>query len=156
MELTHGLSHWLDPQANRASVAFVGAAIRSVYRTQEFKLEGILTMKEIKAIGQPFFLLKVIERLRSAQGQLSVTVSEILDFGGLSPVRTSQADGDFVKKWKLEVIVPDSACQSVIETIHDCAQSENGAGTECFVSEITEVVRGDTASQFHGDAEKLR
>jgi nitrogen regulatory protein PII len=104
-------------------------------------------MKEIKAIGQPFFLLKVIERLRSSPERLSVTVSEIIDFGGVVPVRTSEADGDFVKKWKLEVIVQDSACQSVIKTIHDCAQSENGAGTECFVSEITEVLRGDTTSQ---------
>jgi nitrogen regulatory protein PII len=114
-----------------------------VNRSHHFELEGIFTMKEIKAIGQPFFLLKVIERLRGVPGQLSVTVSEILDFGGLVPVRTSQADGDFVKKWKLEVIVPDSTCQSVIETIHDCAQSENGAGPECFVSEITEIVRGN-------------
>ncbi|MBI3476331.1 MAG: hypothetical protein HY010_11405 [Acidobacteria bacterium] len=113
-------------------------------------------MKEIKAIGQPFFLLKVIERLRSLPERLSVTVSEILDFGGLAPVCTSQADGEFVKKWKLEVIVADSACQSVIETIGDCSQSENGSGTECFVSEITEVLRGDTASQFHGDSGKLR
>jgi nitrogen regulatory protein PII len=100
-------------------------------------------MKEIKAIGQPFFLLKVIERLRSLPERLSVTVSEILDFGGLAPVCTSQADGEFVKKWKLEVIVPSSSCQSVIDTIRDCAQSENGAGPECFVSEIIEIVRGN-------------
>ena len=96
-------------------------------------------MKEIKAVGQPFFLLKIIERVRCLKEPLSITVSEILDFGSVTPVSTSHSEGDFVKKWRLEVIVPDSGHKNVLEVMRDCARSEREARTQLFLSEVEDV-----------------
>lgn len=96
-------------------------------------------MKEIRAVGQPFFLLKVIERLRAMKQPISVTVSEILDFGALPMERTSQSDGDFVKKWRLEVIVADLEYEAILKIIRDCAQSESSTQTQIFVSQIEDM-----------------
>jgi nitrogen regulatory protein PII len=96
-------------------------------------------MKEIKVVGQPFFLLKIIERLRSLKEPVSITVLEILDFGRFAPAPTAQSDGDFVKKWRLEVIVPDSAQQGVLQIIRDCAHGESSAVTQIFLSEIKDL-----------------
>jgi nitrogen regulatory protein PII len=104
-------------------------------------------MKEIKAVGQPFFLLKIIGRLKCLKELLSITVSEILDFGGSIAARSSQSEGDFVKKWRLEVIVPDSAADSVLRMICDYARSESGARTYIFLSEVEDVCDHDTSLQ---------
>jgi nitrogen regulatory protein PII len=104
-------------------------------------------MKEIKAVGQPFFLLKIIERLKSLKEPLSITVSEILDFGGSIAARTPQSEGEFVKKWRLEIIVADSAADSVLRMICDYARSESGARTYIFLSEIQDVCDHDTSLQ---------
>ena len=106
-------------------------------------------MKEIEAIGQPFFLLKIIERLKPLQEPVSITVSDILDFGGLTPVRTSQTDGDFVKKWKLEVIVADSASEVILGIIRDCAELEGIAQAQIFVSEIEDLSGHDESSRLN-------
>jgi nitrogen regulatory protein PII len=104
-------------------------------------------MKEIKIVGQPFFLLKIIERLKRLKEPLSITVSEILDFGGSIAARSPQREGDFVKKWRLEVIVPDSAAESVLRMICDYARSESGARTNIFLSEVEDVCDHDTSLQ---------
>ena len=104
-------------------------------------------MKEIKAVGQPFFLLKIIERLRGLKEPLSITVAEILDFGGLPPERAAQSEGEFVKKWRLEVVVPNSAYDSVLEMISEYARSESAARTDIFVAEVENVRPHDTSSQ---------
>ena len=104
-------------------------------------------MKEIKAVGQPFFLLKIIERLKCLKEPLSITVSEILDFGRSIPTRTSQSEGDFVKKWRLEVIVPNSAANSVLRMICDYARSESEVHTPIFLSEVEDVCDRDTSLQ---------
>jgi nitrogen regulatory protein PII len=110
-------------------------------------------MKEIKAVGQPFFLLKIIERLRCLKEPLSITVAEILDFGGLPPERAAQKEGEFVKKWRLEVVVPDSAYDSVLEMICEFARSESAARTEIFVAEVENVRSHDTSSQSESQRE---
>ncbi len=115
-------------------------------------------MKEIKAVGQPFFLLKIIERLRCLKEPLSVTVCEILDFGGLTPPSAAQTASDFVKKWRLEVVVPDSAYDSVLEMICVYARSEGAARTDIFVAEVENVSHHDTCSQSgsqRGDRHEL-
>jgi nitrogen regulatory protein PII len=104
-------------------------------------------MKEIKVVGQPFFLLKIVERMRCLKEPLSITVSEILDFGGLMPVRTSKSEGDFVKRWRLEVIVPDAGSENVLQEMRDCARSEREARTQIFLSQVEEVRNQPTSSQ---------
>ena len=74
-------------------------------------------MKEITAIGQPFVLLTILEHLKRVTEPLNVTLSEIIDLGGLTPERAAQSAGEGVKKWRLEVVVPDTAYDSVLETI---------------------------------------
>lgn len=110
--------------------------------------DEIISMKEIKVVGQPFFLLKIIERLRPLKEPVSIMVSEILDFGLLIPTRTSQSDGDFVKKWRLEVIVPDSAQESVLRIVRDGAGSEGGTRTEIFLSEIEDLSHHHESSEL--------
>ena len=113
-------------------------------------------MKEIRAIGQPFFLLKIVERLKCLKKPMSITVSEILDFGGLTPERTSQSAGEFVKKWRLEVIVPNSAYKSVLETVCEYARSESAAQTEILISEVESVCHPHKASQSPSSERRLQ
>lgn len=102
-------------------------------------------MKEITAIGQPFVLLTILEHLKRVTEPLNVTLSEIIDLGGLAPERAAQSAGEGVKKWRLEVVVPDTAYDSVLETISEYARSESAAPT-IFIAEVENVFRHDTSS----------
>ena len=113
-------------------------------------------MKEIKVVGQPFFLLKIIERMRSLKEPLSMTVSEILDFGRFMPVGTSKSEGDFVKKWRLEVIVPDPGHENVLQVMRDCAPPEREARTQIFLSEVEDVCDQTSSQSSSADGNEGR
>jgi len=104
-------------------------------------------MKEVTAIGQPFVLLTILKHLKRVTEPLNVHLCEILDFGALTPQRAAQKAGEGVKKWRLEVVVPDTAYDSVLETIFEYARSENAAPT-IFVAEVENASHHDTTSQF--------
>jgi len=73
-------------------------------------------MREIKAITQPFFLLKVIAPLKERPRVLGMIVSRVQDFLGAPQGHSArEVATEFVKKWKLEVIVPDSIAEQVVE-----------------------------------------
>jgi nitrogen regulatory protein P-II 1 len=94
-------------------------------------------MKEIKAIAQPFFLLKVIAALKEVNGVLGMTVSEVQDFLGVPRSHSSsEVATEFVKKWKLEVIVPDSIAEQVVEIMRRQAKMTNGSEEEIFVYRV--------------------
>jgi nitrogen regulatory protein P-II 1 len=97
-------------------------------------------MKEIKAIAQPFFLLKVIAALKEAKGVLGMTVSEVQDFLGVPQGHSNQEVAtEFVKKWKLEVIVPDSLAEQAVEIMRQQAQITNGNEEDIFVYRVEEI-----------------
>lgn len=102
-------------------------------------------MKEIKAIIQPFMLSKVVEALREIEGLPGVTVSDVRGFGRAravgAPNVVSEGDIDYVKKSKLEVVVPDMLSEEVIETIQRCAHTGNPGDGKIFIHTVDDVVR---------------
>lgn len=103
-------------------------------------------MKEITAIGQPFVLLTMLEHLKRVAEPLNVTLCEILDLGGLTPEGAGQSAGEGVKKWRLEVVVHDTAYDSVLETISEYARSDSAAPI-IFIAEVENISRHDASSQ---------
>ena len=103
-------------------------------------------MKEIKAIIQPFKLLDVIEGLKQIDGLPGITVDEhVHGFG-----KTGSAGGhqtitvdsvNYVKKVKLELVVPDSLVESVIRAIQENAHTGNSGDGKIFVYDVQEVVK---------------
>lgn len=102
-------------------------------------------MKEIKAIIQPFLLSKVVEALKEIEGLPGVTVSEVRGFGRAqaagSPDTVQDGSVEYVKKAKLEVVVPDHLVETVVKTIQEKAHTGNPGDGKVFVYTVDEVVR---------------
>ena len=111
-------------------------------------------MKEIKAIIQPFMLTKVIEALKEVEGLPGVTVSDVRGFGRARAVgaRDTVTVGavEWVKKSKVEVVVPDALAETVVETILSRAHTGNPGDGKIFVYAVDDVVRIRTGER--GDA----
>jgi len=112
-------------------------------------------MKEIKAIIQPFLLSKVVVALKEIEGLPGVTVSEVHGFGRARAADASGAElrgvvVEYVKKSKLEVVVPDELAGRVIEAIRQHARTGNPGDGKIFVYRVEDVVRIRTGE--HGDA----
>ncbi len=101
-------------------------------------------MKLIIAIIKPFKLEEVKEAL-SEIGIEGMTVTEVKGFGrtgGKKEVyRGSAYVVDFVPKVKIEIVVPDSQVDSVIDAIEKSAKTGRIGDGKIFVSPIDEVVR---------------
>ena len=101
-------------------------------------------MKKVEAIIKPFKLDEVKEAL-SEIGVQGMTVTEVKGFGrtgGKREVyRGSAYVVDFVPKVKLEVVVPDSLVDRVIEAVEKAAKTGRIGDGKIFVSPIEEVVR---------------
>jgi nitrogen regulatory protein PII len=82
-------------------------------------------MKEIKAIIQPFMLSKVINALKEIGGLPGVTVSEVKGFGKSRAANAAnkivEESIEYAKKVKLEIVVPDSLLDQVVNAI--CAKA---------------------------------
>ena len=111
-------------------------------------------MKEIKAIIQPFLLSRVVEALKHIEGLPGVTVSEVQGFGRAraagSPNTIVEGDVEYVKKSKVETVVPDQLVASVVQIIREKAHTGNPGDGKIFVYEVDDVIRIRTGE--HGES----
>lgn len=102
-------------------------------------------MKEIKAIIQPFMLSKVVEALKEIEGLPGVTVSEVRGFGRSRAADSPNPDlyegMEYVKKAKLEIVVPDHLVESVLNVIVEKAHTGNAGDGKIFVYPVFDVVK---------------
>lgn len=110
-------------------------------------------MKEIKAIIQIFMLDKVLDGLREIEDLPGITVSEVRGFGrtrGRSADAAADEPVQYVKKSKIEVVIPDALVERVVRTIQVHAHTGNLGDGKIFVYEIADAVRIRTGE--HGGA----
>ena len=111
-------------------------------------------MKEIKAIIQPFMLSKVVEALKEIEGLPGITVSDVRGFGSARAVGAPDTiiDGavEYVRKSKVEIVVPDELTDIVVQTIRAKAHTGNPGDGKIFVYEVEDVIRIRTGER--GDA----
>ncbi|SMP11889.1 nitrogen regulatory protein P-II family [Desulfurobacterium pacificum] len=101
-------------------------------------------MKKIEAIIKPFKLEEVKDAL-SELGVSGLTVSEVKGFGrqkGHTELyRGAEYVIDFIPKIKIEVIVPDSMAEKVIETIATSARTGKIGDGKIFVIPVEDAIR---------------
>ncbi len=101
-------------------------------------------MKKIEAIIKPFKLDEVKEALHEV-GVSGITVIEAKGFGrqkGHTELyRGAEYVVDFLPKVKLEVIVPDTLAERVVEAIANTAQTGRIGDGKIFVSTIDSALR---------------
>lgn len=110
-------------------------------------------MKEIKAIIQPFLLSKVVEALKEIDGLPGVTVSDVRGFGRAHAVgspKVVEGTVEYVKKAKVEIVVPDHLVLTVVQTIREKAHTGNPGDGKIFVYKVDDVIRIRTGER--GDA----
>ena len=109
-------------------------------------------MKEIKAIIQPGVLDQVIHALKQIPALPGVTVSEVKGFGRSRAVDAADkvADGanDYVKKIKLEIVVPEDLLEWTLQAIVANAHRGKPGDGKIFVSTIDDVIKVRTGE--HG------
>ncbi|HKX79471.1 MAG TPA: P-II family nitrogen regulator [Novosphingobium sp.] len=101
-------------------------------------------MKKIEAIIKPFKLDEVKEALHEV-GVSGITVTEAKGFGrqkGHTELyRGAEYVVDFLPKVKLEVVVPDSLVDRVVEAITQAAQTGRIGDGKIFVVPVESAVR---------------
>ena len=101
-------------------------------------------MKKVEAIIKPFKLDEVKDKLNEI-GIKGITVSEVKGFGrqkGHTELyRGAEYVVDFLPKIKLEIIVPDSQVDDVINTLMKGAQTGRIGDGKIFVTTLEDVVR---------------
>ncbi len=101
-------------------------------------------MKKIEAIIKPFKLDEVKEALHEI-GVSGITVTEAKGFGrqkGHTELyRGAEYVVDFLPKVKLEVVVPDTIADSVVEAVAAAAQTGRIGDGKIFVSPISSALR---------------
>ncbi|MDE1466978.1 P-II family nitrogen regulator [Aurantiacibacter sp. D1-12] len=107
-------------------------------------------MKKIEAIIKPFKLDEVKDALHEV-GVSGITVTEAKGFGrqkGHTELyRGAEYVVDFLPKVKLEVVVPSSLADQVVEAIAGAAQTGRIGDGKIFVSDITTAIRIRTGEQ---------
>ncbi len=110
-------------------------------------------MKKVEAIIRHFKLDDVKEAL-NAKGIQGMTVTEVTGFGrqkGHKNIyRGTPYTVDFVPKVKVEIVVPDSDLEEVVETILRVARTGEVGDGKIFISDLSSVIRIRT-----GEAEKV-
>jgi nitrogen regulatory protein P-II 1 len=101
-------------------------------------------MKRVEAIIKPFKLDDVKEALTEI-GIVGMTVTEVRGFGrqkGHTELyRGSEYTIDFLPKIKVEVVVPDSQADKVVQTIMDAAKTGSIGDGKVFVLDVEESIR---------------
>ncbi len=101
-------------------------------------------MKKIEAIIKPFKLDEVREAL-SEIGVSGLTVSEVKGFGrqkGHTELyRGAEYVVDFLPKVKIEIVVPEEAVDSAIDSIVKAARTGKIGDGKIFVMAVEQVVR---------------
>jgi nitrogen regulatory protein P-II 1 len=101
-------------------------------------------MKKIDAIIQPFKLDEVKDALVSI-GIDGMTITEVRgpgrQKGHREAYRGHEYKVDLLPKVKVEMVVPDSRCEEVLQTLAKAAQTGKIGDGKIFVYDITEAVR---------------
>lgn len=101
-------------------------------------------MKKVEAIIKPFKLDEVKEALQEIDVQ-GITVTEVKGYGrqkGHSELyRGAEYVVDFVPKVKLEIVVEDERCETVVETIVQTARSGKIGDGKIFIIPVEDAVR---------------
>jgi nitrogen regulatory protein P-II 1 len=101
-------------------------------------------MKKVEAIIR-HFKLEDVKNALTEQGIAGMTIAEVRGFGRqkghTEMYRGTEYQVDFVPKIKIEVAVPDSKLQVVLDTIMRSAQTGQVGDGKMFVSNLSEVVR---------------
>jgi nitrogen regulatory protein P-II 1 len=110
-------------------------------------------MVKVEAIVRPFALDEVKERLMEV-GIGGMTVSEVRGFGrtgGKTEVyRGSAYVIDFVPKIKIEVVVPTTLCEEVVQAIREVAASGRIGDGKIFILPVLDAIRIRTDE--HGES----
>ena len=101
-------------------------------------------MKKIEAIIKPFKLDEVREAL-SEVGVSGLTVTEVKGFGrqkGHTELyRGAEYVVDFLPKVKIEIVVPDDAVETAIDSILKAAHTGKIGDGKIFVTAVEQVIR---------------
>ena len=107
-------------------------------------------MKKVEAVIKPFKLEEVKEALSNV-GIKGLTVTEVKGFGRQKGhkelYRGAEYEIEFLPKVKLEVVVPDSELEIVIEAIVSSARTGRLGDGKVFVTPVEEVIRIRTGEQ---------
>lgn len=102
------------------------------------------TMKQITAIIKPFKL----DEVREALGELDIsglTITEVKGFGrqkGHTELyRGAEYVVDFLPKIRIDIVVPASRCDAVIEAILQAAQTGKIGDGKIFVTAVEQAIR---------------
>lgn len=102
-------------------------------------------MKEIKAIIRPFKLDDVITALHKIDGLPGITISEIKGFGKSKAKDSQDAIREglhlFVPRVKLELVVPNSLVDEVVDTIQKIAHTGNPGDGKIFVIDVRDTIK---------------
>lgn len=101
-------------------------------------------MKKIEAIIRPFKLDDVKEALLE-EGIKGLTISEVRGYGRQKghkeTYRGSEYRIEFVPKIKIELVIPDTSLEKVIDAIVRTAKTGQVGDGKIFVSDISDVIR---------------
>ena len=101
-------------------------------------------MKMVMAIIKPFKLDDVREALAEA-GVTGITVTEVKGFGrqkGHTELyRGAEYVVDFLPKVKIEIVVPDDAVETAIDSILKAAHTGKIGDGKIFVTAVEQVIR---------------
>ncbi len=101
-------------------------------------------MKKLEIIVKPGKSSVVREAIEAA-GFSGITVSQAEGHGTQKGLSKAQGEGNYrlelVPKMRLEVILPDSAVEPVIEAVIKAARTGQPGDGKIFVSDVKDVVR---------------
>jgi len=101
-------------------------------------------MKKVEAIIR-HFKLEDVKNALTEHGVTGMTITEVRGFGRqkghTEMYRGTEYTVDFVPKIKLEIAVPDSDAERVIDTIIQSAQTGQIGDGKIFVSDLAQIVR---------------
>jgi nitrogen regulatory protein P-II 1 len=101
-------------------------------------------MKKVEAVVR-HFKLEDIKNALTEKGVHGMTITEVRGFGRqkghTEMYRGTEYTVDFVPKVKLEVVVPDSNLQLVVDTILRTAQTGQIGDGKIFVTDLSNVIR---------------
>lgn len=101
-------------------------------------------MKKIEAIIKPFKLDEVKDALQEA-GLQGITVTEVRGFGrqkGHTELyRGAEYVVDFLPKVKIEIVVPDSQVDRMVEAIVNAARTGRIGDGKIFISPVETAIR---------------
>jgi len=106
-------------------------------------------VKEIKAIIQPFMLDQALEALRDVPAMPGITISHLQGLGGMQ----AKGQEDLIEptpKVKLEMVVPDSLVEQVVQTIEAKTHTGNSGDGKIFVLVVEEVIKIRTGQRGEG------